>query len=250
MDDATVPWEPFKDLCKRRFLWYFDTYLETIKKAKEEVKDGQPFVRMPFEGSSNTMDGKFNYTDLEQRLCRIKAALDAESDRWAVEGVSSRVKDTTMAVNLRRQFEQIKESFKGSDVPRNIELVDDNPFVWDLTYFGRPMTNLDGGVFRIKLNFSPSFPEEQPRVKFLTPIFHHRIATDGTLCYFPKPNRREDVKQHIEAIIEALEEEQPPYDPRTLIHPEAHKLYWGSADERRTYNRRLRRSVQRSAEDF
>lgn len=250
MDDASVPWEPFKDLCKRRFLWYYDSYLETITKAKEEVKDGQPFARMPFEGASNSMDGKFNYTELEKRIRRIKAALDAESERWASEGASPRMKDTTVAVNLSRQFEQIKESFKRSDVPHSVELVDGNPFVWNLTYFGRPMTNLDGGMFRIKLNFSPRFPEEQPRIKFLTPMFHHRIAADGTPCYFPNSSRREDIKQHIEAIIEALEEEQPPYDPRTLVHPEAHKLYWGTADQRKLYNRQLRRSVQRSMEDF
>ncbi|KAI1779968.1 UBC-like protein [Hypoxylon cercidicola] len=249
MDDPSVPWEPFKDLCKRRFLWYYDSYLETIKQAKEEVKDGQPFARMPFEGTSNTMDGKFNYTELEQRIRKIKAALDAEADNWATEGLSPKMKDATVAVNLARQFEQIKESYKRSDVPHCVELVDGNPFVWHFTYFGRPMTNLDGGMFRIKLNFSPRFPEEQPRVKFLTSMFHHRIAADGTPCYFPNPSRREDVKQHIDAIIEALEEEQPPYDPRTLVHPEAHKLYWGSPDERKMYNRQLRRSVQRSMEE-
>ncbi|KAL7629357.1 hypothetical protein AAE478_000877 [Parahypoxylon ruwenzoriense] len=250
IDDASVPWEPFKDLCKRRFLWYYDTYLESIKKGKEDVRDNQNFSRMPFEGTSNSMDGKFNYTELEQRIRRIKTALDAESDQWASQGLSAKMKDMTVTVNLTRQFEQIKESFKRSEVPHNVELVDGNPFVWNFTYFGKPMTNLDGGMFRIKLNFSPRFPEEQPRVKFLTPVFHHRIAADGTPCYFPNPNRREDIKQHIDAIIEALEEEQPPYDPRTLVHPEAHKLYWGSPDERKLYNRQLRRSVQRSMDDF
>lgn len=249
MGGSAVPWEPFKDLCKRRFLWYYDSYLDTIKKAKEEVKDSQPFTRMPFEGASNSMDGKFNYTELEQRIRRIKAALDAEPEKWATEGISPRTKDTTVAVNLARQCEQIKESYKHSDVPHNVELVDNNPFVWNVTYFGRPMTNLDGGMFRIRLNFSPRFPEEQPRVKFLTSMFHHRIAADGTPCYFPNASRREDVKQHIDAIIEALEEEQPPYDPRTLVHPEAHKLYWGNPDERKMYNRQLRRSVQRSMEE-
>lgn len=250
VDDASVPWEPFKDLYKRRFLWYYDSYLETIRKAKEEVKDGQVFARMPFEGSSNSMEGKFNYTELERRLRQIKATLDDEANRWALEGATPKFKDATVGINLARQFEQIKESFKRSDVPHNIELENGNAFVWHLTYFGRPMTNLDGGLFRIKLNFSPRFPEEQPRVKFETRVFHHRIAADGTPCYFPNPNRREDVKQHIEAIIEALEEEAPPYDPRTLVQPEAHKLFWGSPDDRKMYNRRLRRSVQQSMEDM
>ncbi|GAW22932.1 hypothetical protein ANO14919_124790 [Xylariales sp. No.14919] len=250
LDDSSIPWEPFKDLYKRRFLWYYDTYLEAIKQAKKEVKDGQGFVRMPFEGSSNSMDGTFNYTELEKRLQNIKIALNAELDKWATDGVSAKNKDTTVAVNLARQFDQIKESFKRDDIPHNLELENGNPFVWILTYFGRPMTNFDGGMFKIKLNFSPRFPDEQPRVKFLTAVFHHRVTSDGILCYIPNPNRCDDVKQHIEAILNALEEENPPYDPRTQVHPEAHRLYWGGAEGRKIYNRKLRRSVQRSMEDF
>ncbi|KAJ8106025.1 hypothetical protein ONZ43_g7200 [Nemania bipapillata] len=250
MDDSSIPWEPFKDLYKRRFLWYYDTYLETIEQAKKEVKDGEAFRRMPFEGGSNSMDGIFNYSELEKRLRKIKVTLDAEPQKWAAEGLSAKNKDTTVPVNLSRQFDQIKESFKRSDVPHNVELENGNPFVWVLTYFGRPMTNFDGGMFKIKLNFSPRFPDEQPRVRFLTAVFHHRVTPDGILCYVPNPNRCDDVRQHIEAIFNALEEENPPYDPRTQVHPEAYKLYWGGAEGRKIYNRKLRRSVQRSMEDF
>lgn len=204
---------------------------------------------MPFEGDNNTMNGTFNYTTLEKRLQKIKTALDTEVDRWAAEGISAKNKDTTVSVNLARQFDQIKESFRRDDIPHNVELEQNNPFVWILTYFGRPMTNFDGGMFRIKLNFSPRFPEEQPRVRFLTSVFHHRVTPDGILCYIPNPNRCDDVKQHIEAIFNALEEEGPPYDPRTQVHPEAHRLYWGGDESRKIYNRKLRRSVQRSMED-
>ncbi|KAI0124683.1 ubiquitin-conjugating enzyme [Xylariales sp. AK1849] len=250
IDESSVPWEPFKDLIKQRFLWYYDSYLEAIKTAKEGIKDGQAFSRMPFEGSSNTMEGKFNYTELERRMRTIKSTLEAEADSWAAEGLLPKHKDGTVAVNLARQFDQIKESYKRSDVSHHIELENGSPFVWNLTYFGRPMTNLDGGLFRVKLRFSPRFPEEQPRVKFETPIFHHRIAADGTPCYFPNPSRREDIKKHIEAIIDTLEDEHPPYDPRTMTNPEAHKLFWGGSNDRKTYNRKLRRSVQQSMEDM
>ncbi|GKT75676.1 ubiquitin-conjugating enzyme [Colletotrichum tofieldiae] len=248
MDDTNVPFEPFKDLCKRRFLWYYDNYLLAIQKAKAEVKDHQAFVRMPFEGASNSMDGKFNYTELERRLRNVKAALDNELLKWAKEGQAASEKEMTVSVNLRHQHEQVVQTFKRQDIPHDVQLEDNNPFVWVITYFGRPMTNLDGGLFRIKIHFSPRFPEEQPRVKFHTRIFHHRISDDGTACYFPNSLRKDDVRSHIEAIFTALEEEDPAYDPRTLVNPEAHKLYWGGADGRKTYNRRLRRSVQQSME--
>lgn len=248
VDDSAAPFEPFKDLCKRRFLWYYDTYLAAIQKAKEEVKDGQSFSRMPFEGSNNTMEGKFNYTELERRLRQIKQALDAEAGTWATEGLAAKAKDATVAVNLQRQYEQVVEAYKRAGSAISIELEDKNPFVWMVTYFGKPMTNLDGGLFNFKLNFSPRFPDDQPRVKFETRVFHHRISADGTPCYFISPSRREDVKTHIDAIIDALEEEHSAYDPRTIVNPEAHKLYWGSADDRKMYNRRLRRTVQQSME--
>lgn len=248
MDDTNVPFEPFKDLCKRRFLWYYDAYLAAVQKAKTEVKDHQPFARMPFEGASNSMDGKFNYTELERRLRNIKAGLDNELVKWAKDGQIASEKEMTVSVNLRHQYEQVVQAFKRQDIPHDVQLEDNNPFVWVITYFGRPMTNLDGGLFRIKIHFSPRFPEEQPRVKFQTRIFHHRISEDGTACYSPNPLKKDDVRSHIEAVFSALEEEDPAYDPRTLVNPEAHKLYWGGADERKNYNRRLRRSVQQSME--
>lgn len=246
-DESTMNFEPFKDLCKRRFLWYYESYLLAITKAKAEVKDGQPFVRMPFESGGNAMEGKFNYTELERRLRLIKKTLDAETARWAEEGLVIKKREGTAAANLQRQYEQVVEAYKkDKNVTLNIELVDKNPFVWSITYIGRPMTNLDGGLFRITLAFSPRFPEEQPRAKFETNLFHHRIAPDGTPCYSTK--RAEDAKSHIQAIIEALEEESPPYDPRTLVNPEASKLFWGTEDEKKLYNRKLRRAVQRSTE--
>lgn len=249
-DDVLVPFEPFKDLCKRRFLWYFESYLAAIQQGKSQHEDGEAFSRMPFETpNTNSMDGKFHYSELECRLRHIKAAVDAEPQRWAEEGRLAQAQETTMAVKLQHQFEQVVESFKRSDMPHNVFLEDGNPFVWVVTFIGRPMTNLDGGLFRIKMNFSPRFPDEQPRVKFETKIFHHHIATDGTACYTPNPLKQEDVKSHIEAIFTMLEDDEPAYDPRKIVNPEASKMYWGKgANDKKLYNRRLRRSVQQSME--
>merc|ERR1712098_138617 len=121
-----------------------------------------------------------------------------------------------------------------------------NPFVWDITYFGKPMTHLDGGVFKIRMAVSPRFPDEQPRVTVMTPLYHHRVSKEGVLCYFP--NRHEEMKDHVESIVRALEEESPPYDPRTIVHPEATKLLWGSDADKKKYYRQMRRSAQGSTE--
>ncbi|KAI5466674.1 small conjugating protein ligase-like protein [Mariannaea sp. PMI_226] len=249
VDDGEVPFEPFKDLCKRRFLWYFESYMAAIQKGKSETTDGTTFPRMPFEmPQSNSMDGRFGYAELERRLLKVKAAIDSETQRWALEGLKSKENESTVAVNLQHQFQQVVESFKRCDMPHNVYLENDNPFVWVITYFGRPMTNLDGGLLRIKMTFSPRFPDEQPRVKFETKLFHHHIATDGTACYTPNPMKQEDIRTHIEAIFAFLEEEDPAYDPRKIVNPEASRMYWSGGSEKKQYSRRLRRSVQQSME--
>lgn len=250
VDESAVPFEPFKDLCKRIFLWYYESYLAAIEKSKSETKDSQSFERMPFEQQgSNSMDGRFNYSGLETRLRNIKAALDKETQGWAQEGVEAVKLETTVSVNLRHQFDQVATYLKQSDMPHDLALEDGNPFVWILTYFGRPMTNLDGGLFRIRFSFSPRFPDELPRVKFETRIFHHLIAPDGTVCYTPRPDKKEDVRSHIEAVIAVLEEDDPAYDPRKLVNLEASQLFWnGGKDGKKLYSRRLRRSVQQSME--
>lgn len=249
-EGATVPFEPFKDLCKQRFMWYYESYLAAVQKGATECEDGQQFRRMPFESAgSNSMDGKFHYPQLEQRLKAIKTALDRETEQWVLEGKEATLKGTTCAVNLQHQFDHVVASMKRSDFPHAVNLENGNPFEWIITYFGRPMTNLDGGVLRIRMVFSPRFPQEQPRVKFETRIFHHHIAPDGTACYRANTSKAEDVMSHIEAIISTLEEEEPAYDPREIVHPEASKLYWGSsAADKKQFNRRLRRSVQDSME--
>ena len=201
---------------------------------------------MPFEGGSNTMNGTYNYPELRRRITLIRCVLDDETARWAVEGQALVDMDTSIASNLQRQFEQLIEVYKKNDmVTLDIDLVHPgNPFTWLLTYFGRPMTQLDGGMFKIRVAISPRFPDEQPRVNFETTLFHHRIAKDGTLCYFAK--RPDDLHSHVDAIVEAIEDEHPPYDPRTLVNPEASKLFWGSEADKKLYNRQLRRAVQRS----
>lgn len=242
-----APFEPFMDLCKRRFLWYYDSYMQTIDSEAAKYKDGERFAKMPFEGPGNIMEGSFNYTELKRRIQTIRAKLEGESAAWAEEGMKAVQKEMSIASNLQRQFEQVVESYKRNETANlDLSLEGKNPFVWELVLFGRPMTNLDGGMFRIRIHISPKFPDVLPRVSFETPIFHHRISKLGILCY--DPARKDDMKSHVEAIIEAIEEEAPAYDPRTLVNPEAAKLFWGSADDKKTYNRKLRRSVQASTE--
>lgn len=64
-------------------------------------------------------------------------------------------------------------------------------------------------------------------------------AADGVPCYFP--TKPDEGRSHIDAIVALMEDENPPYDPRCQVHQEAAKLFWGTAEEKKDYNRKLRR---------
>lgn len=129
--EGSILFEPFKDLCKRRFLWYYDIYMASIATERVKVTEGQGFVRMPFEHSGNTMEGRFYYPDLERRIKLVRARLDKETAGWAAEGAILTQRESGVAANLQRQYEQTVEHYRKSDsFTLDIELVDKNPFLW------------------------------------------------------------------------------------------------------------------------
>ncbi|KAL2860925.1 ubiquitin-conjugating enzyme E2 [Aspergillus lucknowensis] len=251
IDDEILAYDtPFNDLRKRRFLWYYQSYAQLID-AESENSHTQPkrsFQRMPFESSGNTMDGHFDYPELKRRLAHVKDKIIEETEAWRAEGLQAKDDELGIAVNLQRQVEQIVENLKHhKNFSIDLNLVDGNPFLWDLTYFGRPTTPLEGGIIKMRIHLSPRFPHEQPRVFVKTQLSHIRVSQDGVLCYFPK--RAEEMRHHIEAMVAVLEEDDPPYDPRSTVNPQASKLFWGSPEDRKKYRRTLRRDIEKSVED-
>ena len=243
-------WDPMADLLKRRFLWYYDTYLATIEKASKEQPKGQAFELTEFEYGGNAMSGSYNYDKLRTKFELVAKALENERLSWNQQGLLEVQKASQLAVQLTFQFKQLQQKHNNSNTSTSrleFHLPNPkNPFTWHLTLFGAPTTNLDNGVFNLTLSIPPEFPQSQPRVKFETPIFHLRVASSGILCYFPK--REDEIASHLEAIVAAIEDENPSYDPRAVVNPEAFKLYWGGEQGRKLYNRKLRRCAQDSCE--
>ncbi|KAK7205222.1 ubiquitin-conjugating enzyme/RWD-like protein [Myxozyma melibiosi] len=238
---------PFKDLCKRLFRYYYPSYMRTIAREKQSIKDNTFFETMPFEGPDNEMKGSFDYADLERRMHAITAALDKETEHWATEGAEAVRNHDAAASMLSGMYSQIAGYLvRTYDGTVTLELVDDNPFVWRIIYFGRPTTSLDGALFRIKLAFSVRFPEEQPRAVYETPIYHLNITPSGIPYY--RPSKPEDPQSHIEALIASLENDKLSPDPRTWMNLDAAELYFGSDAQKKEYRRTFRRAVMRSAE--
>lgn len=223
-----------------------------MESASKHVRENQQFVLTAFEYPGNRMEGRFIYPRLKKRLLSIRKALDEETDGWVQQGIDAAKYERGSAVKFQRHFEQLTHHYdKAENTTSSFELslVDKNPLVWLITLYGRYSSDLDGGIIRIQVFWSTHFPEEKPRVRVLTPLFHHRIsATGGVLCYFPSHTKHEDVKGHVEAILAAIEDDDPAYDPRTVVNPEASTLLWGNTEQKRLYRRKLRASVAARAE--
>ncbi|KAK4861868.1 hypothetical protein LT330_003903 [Penicillium expansum] len=254
-EDSDVELEPdlglltqskFHDFCKRRFLWYHEFYQNAIEKgiAEEARRQGTPFTQMPFEGYGNTMSGEWNYNDLQARFLALRDRLMEETHRWPVEGLALVKEDAGIAVKLAGQHEQIAAEMNAFPQVIDLSLVDNNPFVWRLTYVGRNESRLEGGIIKIKIYISPRHPEEQPRVFVESPLYHIRVSKLGVLMYLP--SHAEEIGQHIEGIINTLEDDSPPYNPLMTVNPEASALCWGSELDRRLYRRKLRASLEES----
>ncbi|KAF4772225.1 hypothetical protein HAV15_005023 [Penicillium sp. str.  len=254
-EDSDIELEPeagllaqskFHDFCKRRFLWYLEFYQNAIEKgiADEARRQGTPFIQMPFEGYGNTMSGEWNYIDLQPRLLALRDRLMEETHNWPVEGLALVKEDAGIAVKLAGQHEQIAAEMNSCPQVIDLSLVDDNPFVWRLTYVGRNESRLEGGIIKIKIYISPRHPEEQPRVFVESPLYHIRVSKLGVLMYLP--SHAEEIGQHIEGIINTLEDDNPPYNPLMTVNPEASALCWGSETDRRLYRRKLRTSLEES----
>ncbi|XP_010474187.1 PREDICTED: ubiquitin-conjugating enzyme E2 8-like [Camelina sativa] len=59
--------------------------------------------------------------------------------------------------------------------------VDDNIFHWEATLIGPVNTPYEGGVFKMSLHFPPDYPNNLPKVVFVTKICHPNISDHGAI---------------------------------------------------------------------
>ena len=84
------------------------------------------------------MEGRFYYPELERRIKLVRERLDKETEDWAAEGAILTQRESGVAANLQRQYEQTVEHYKKSgSVTLDIELIDKNPFLWRVVGLAR-----------------------------------------------------------------------------------------------------------------
>lgn len=242
--------DDFTETAKVLFLVYYELYLEICAKANTDFSlHGKKFVLAEFEGPGNQMKGSFDYPSLMTRLTRIREALDEETRVVWRNAVDIAVQnDQSIVYRMKREYEQCTHHYRDRDGGLiNLSLEDEkSDFTWIVSIFGRPMSQLDGGIIKVRFSMSLDFPRIQPRIQFLTKLFHPNINSLG-YPYLPS-NRGSEMRQQIDHVVAFLERE-PDSNPSARINPEASRLYWGSDQERKQYNRQFRRCIQDSLEE-
>ena len=54
--------------------------------------------------------------------------------------------------------------------------------VCECIIFGPDDTEWESGVFRLVMEFSENYPNEPPKVSFVTKMFHPNIYANGNIC--------------------------------------------------------------------
>ena len=123
-------------------------------------------------------------------------------------------------------------------------LSDDSLFVWNATIMGPQDTPWEGGIFSLRLTFGERYPEKPPRVRFTTDMFHPNVYLDGAICLDIIQDQWSPA-QDVNSILMSVQSLLTDPNCASPANPEAARLY---TEDRKEYNRRVRRISQRSVE--
>jgi len=62
-------------------------------------------------------------------------------------------------------------------------LIDDsNIYKWEIVLMGPPDSLYEGGLFKAHLTFPESYPQQPPKMRFVSKMWHPNVHSDGNVC--------------------------------------------------------------------
>jgi len=117
-------------------------------------------------------------------------------------------------------------------------------FSWNATIFGPEGTPWEGGIFSLQLKFPDTYPDNPPKVRFTSNIFHPNVYGDGTLCLDIIQDKWNPIYT-VGSILTSIQSLLTDPNPSSPANPDAARLY---RDDIKAYHRKVRACVERSLE--
>eukprot|EP01061_Rhynchopus_euleeides_P008006 TRINITY_DN1706_c2_g1_i2.p1 TRINITY_DN1706_c2_g1~~TRINITY_DN1706_c2_g1_i2.p1 ORF type:complete len:582 (+),score=187.47 TRINITY_DN1706_c2_g1_i2:170-1747(+) len=235
--------EYFRPEIKREFLMRYETYVSVAETGLP--KDGQAFVKTPFEYPTNLAEGKFDYKTLLDRLRSISQQLEDETESWRQKGAELTKRKSYIASTLRDEHARLLQD--GMHGCSGGPVDPDNVFVWNLSIM-QPEGLFEEGMFNVEIVF-PESKDEYPRVRFKTPIFHPNISPAGYACFSIPPSKQESIDFIFSSIRKLLCSEPNP-STATWVNLEAAELCFSQdADKQKLWRRKAKQLARQSMED-
>ncbi|KCV69278.1 ubiquitin-conjugating enzyme E2 A [Fonticula alba] len=123
---------------------------------------------------------------------------------------------------------------------------EENIMLWNAVILGPESTPFEDGTFKLSMQFSEDYPNKPPVVKFVSQMFHPNVYADGHLCLDILQNRWSPTYD-VSAILTSIQSLLHDPNPNSPANPQAATLY---REDIRSYNQRVRATVESSWEDF
>lgn len=120
-----------------------------------------------------------------------------------------------------------------------------NIMQWNAVIFGPLETPFEDGTFKLKMKFSEDYPNVPPDVRFISPMFHPNVYSDGQICLDIFQNRWSPTYD-VEAILTSIQSLLNDPNPNSPANNEAATLF---RENKREYERRIHDIVQQSWEN-
>lgn len=116
---------------------------------------------------------------------------------------------------------------------------------WEAVIFGPEGTPFEGGTFKLKMEFSNSYPMSPPKVKFMTKMFHPNIYANGSVCLDILQNRWSP-SYSIHSVLISIQSLLHDPNPSSPANTEASKFFTTNTA---LYLKKVRETVEESWTD-
>jgi ubiquitin-conjugating enzyme E2 A len=108
--------------------------------------------------------------------------------------------------------------------------------------FSPEETAFEDGIFHLVIEFDETYPNNPPRCRFTTPLFHPNIYADGRICLDILQNRWSPTYD-VTALLTSIQSLLPDPNPESPANADAAMLF---KNRRKEYESRVRECVERS----